>query len=232
MRFIVGSNANLLDFVAQGRFREDLYYRVNVLPVKLPSLDERRDEIPEWAYFMALRRHRETIPGGQVRIAAGVDRLLLGRTWPGNLRQLDNVVRRAYALALATHPSGAHEIVLEERHVLRALVYEAGGTKRSLVDCMQAAADAFVDAAAQLEERGACLDLDHAEALRGFVVATAIEHTGNREHAFRMLGRGQQVQNRNHHKMLRREIDRIEALCHVVGEDGKKLIAKIGNEPG
>ena len=232
VRFIVGSNANLLDLVAQGRFREDLYYRINVLPVKMPSLDERNDEIADWAYFMSLRRHRESIPDGQVRIAAGVDRLLSERTWPGNLRQLDNVVRRAYALALMSHSPGAHEIVLEERHFLRALSYESGGGKRSLLDCMQAAAIAFVEEAERIEEKGGCLDLDLAEALRGFVVGTAVERTGSREHAFRMLGKTQQVQNRNHHKMLRREIERVDALCKSLGEDGKKFFARILDEDG
>jgi len=232
VRFIVGSNANLFDLVMQGRFREDLYYRINVLPVKMPSLDDRRDEIAEWAHFMTLRRHRESIPDGQVRIAAAVDRLLSDRTWPGNLRQLDNVVRRAYALALMNHPPGANEIVLEERHFLRALSYESGGGKRSFLDCMQAAALAFVEEAERLEERGASLDLDHADALRGFVVGTAIERTGSREQAVRMPGKGQQVQNRNHHKMLRREIDRIHALCKAVGEEGKQIFTKIVDEEG
>jgi DNA-binding NtrC family response regulator len=232
VRFIVGSNANLLELVGQGRFREDLYYRINVLPVKMPSLDERRDEIAEWAYFMTLRRHRESIPEGQVRIAPGIDRLLSERTWPGNLRQLDNVVRRAYALALMNHAPGAQEIVLEERHFLRALSYESGGGKRSLLDCMHAAAVAFVEEAERLEEKGGCLDLDHGEALRGFIVGTAVERTGSREQAFRMLGKAQQVQNRNHHKMLRREIDRVEALCKVVGEEGKRPFAKILDEEG
>lgn len=232
VRFIVGSNANLLELVAQGKFREDLYYRINVLPVKMPSLDERRDEIADWAYFMSLRRHRESIADGQVRMAAGVDRLLFDRTWPGNLRQLDNVVRRAYALALMNHSPGAHEIVLEERHFLRALSYESGGTKRSLLDCLQAAAVAFVEEAERLEERGTTLDLDHGDALRGFIVGTAIERVGNREHAFRLLGKNQQVQNRNHHKMFRREIDRVEALCKAIGEENKKFFAKILDEDG
>jgi hypothetical protein len=63
-------------------------------------------------------------------------------------------------------------------------------------------------------------------------VGTAVERAGSREHAFRMLGKGQQVQNRNHHKMLRREIDRVDSLCKAVGEEGKKLFAKIVDEDG
>ena len=230
VRFIVGSNANLLDLVALGKFREDLYYRINVLPVKLPSLDERRDEIGEWAHFMASRRHLESVEDGRISVATGVERLLLERAWPGNLRQLDNVVRRAYALALMHHPPGAREIILEERHFQRALSYESNAAKRSVLDCMQAAATAFVDEAERLEENNAVLDLDLADALRGFIVGTAVERLGSREQAFRILGKGQQVQNRNHHKMLRREIERIDALGKALGEGGKKFFANLLEE--
>lgn len=232
VRFIVGSNASLLELVGHGRFREDLYYRINVLPVKLPSLDERRDEIGDWARFMVQRRHRESVPGGSAHVSDGVERILSMRSWPGNLRQLDNVVRRAYALALMSHPPGSAEIVLEDRHFLRALSYEAGGGKRSLVETMQSAAVAFVEEAERLEESGACLDLEHADSLRGFVVAAAVERTGSRDAAFRMLGKTQQVQNRNHHKMLRREIDRVDALCKAIGEDAKHLFPKLSEDDG
>ncbi|MDI3287798.1 sigma 54-interacting transcriptional regulator [Polyangium sp. 15x6] len=230
VRFIVGSNANLLELVEQGRFREDLYYRVNVLPVKLPSLDERRDEISQWACFMALRRHRESVPNGHIRVAAGVDRLLCERTWPGNLRQLDNVVRRAYALALMSQGATATEIVLEERHFIRALGYEAGGGRRSLLESMRSAAAAFVEEAERLEERGLGLDLDHGDAFRGFILGTAVERLGNRESAFRMLGKAQQVQSRNHHKMLRRELEKVDALCKAIREEDTKLFSALSDD--
>lgn len=58
--------------------------RFRGLPVKIPPLDERRDEIAEWARFMAVRRHRESVPGGEVRMLAGAARLLAEHTWPGN----------------------------------------------------------------------------------------------------------------------------------------------------
>ncbi len=230
VRFIVDSNANLIELVGQGRFREDHYYRINVLPVKLSSLDERREKTGEWARFMAVWRHRESVPEGQVRISTDVERILSERPWPGNLRQLDNVVRRAYALALMNHPRGSVEIELEERHFLRASSYESGGAKRSLLQSMQAAAAAFVEEAERFEERGACLDLEHGELLRGFIVGAAVERAGSRDAAFRMLGKAQQVQNRNHHKILRREIERVEAIGKAIGEDGKHIFAKLSDE--
>jgi len=59
VRFIIGSNADLPQAMREGRFREDLYYRINVLPIRQPPLQERQDEIPLWARYMVQRRHRD-----------------------------------------------------------------------------------------------------------------------------------------------------------------------------
>lgn len=216
VRFIIGSNVDLHELVKAGRFREDLYYRINVLPIKVPPLDERQDEIAEWARFMAVRRHRATHPEGEVHLTAGAERVLGEHSWPGNLRQLDNVVRRAYALALMTQGNAGRELVLDEHHFARALRYEEGATRKSLADALRAAALSFVEEAERLEERGAALDLDQAEAFRGVVLATAIQRIG-RDPAFRLLGKATYVQGRNQHKMLRREIEKVETLCKAVG---------------
>ena len=100
VRFIVGTNARLQDAVREKRFREDLYYRINVLPVKLPPLRDRPDEIPRWARYMVSRYHAERAPDGSVTLGKGTDALLLRQAWPGNLRQLDNILRRAYAIEI------------------------------------------------------------------------------------------------------------------------------------
>lgn len=220
VRFIVGSNVDLYDQVKAGRFREDLYYRINVLPVQIPPLDERRDEIAEWARFMATRRHRESIPGGEARIAAGAERLLGEHSWPGNLRQLDNVVRRAYALALMTQGEAGSEILLEEKHFARALSYERGSGRRSTLDDLRVAAGAIVEEAERQQGKGLVLDLELSDAFRGIVLGTAVERLGSKDAAFRLFGKGAQVQARNHHKMLRRELEKVEALCKALGEDG------------
>ena len=102
VRFVVGTNADLRTAVESGRFREDLYYRINVLAVALPSLDERRDEIADWAAYMLERRHGEMPQPGKVVLSAEAADLLTRSSWPGNLRQLDNVLRRAYVLSLAS----------------------------------------------------------------------------------------------------------------------------------
>jgi DNA-binding NtrC family response regulator len=98
-RFIIGTNADLRALVRNGRFREDLYYRIHVLPVRLPPLAERLDEVPEWAAFMLERCSGHA--KGSVHLTPDAIQALLSHSWPGNLRQLDNVIRRAYAFALA-----------------------------------------------------------------------------------------------------------------------------------
>ncbi|HRI65423.1 MAG TPA: sigma 54-interacting transcriptional regulator [Polyangium sp.] len=230
VRFIIGSNMDLHECVKLGRFREDLYYRINVLPMKIPALDERRDEVPGWVRFMALRRHRESVPGGELRLTAAVERVLAEHTWPGNLRQLDNVVRRAYALALMTHGQTGSEIVLDERHFERALSYEKSSSRRTTLDALRSAASAIVGEAERLEEKGEVFDLDLCDAFRGMVLGTAAQNLGSREAAFRLFGKGAQVQSRNHHKLLRRELEKVDALCKALGEEGGVFKGVAGDE--
>jgi DNA-binding NtrC family response regulator len=226
VRFIVGSNARLETAVREKRFREDLYYRINVLPVRLPPLAERADEIVPWARYMANRRHGDTAGRAEpLAIAPRAGALLEARAWPGNLRQLDNVVRRAYAIASMAHgePKPA-SMVIGEEHVRHALAYEDadGGptADSSLIDKLIAAATAFVHEA---ERRGGgagggTLDLDMAEAFKGFVVGVAtMECDGDRDRAFAMLGKDRLAKARNHHKVLRRELERVEDLCARLG---------------
>ncbi|HEX8706085.1 MAG TPA: sigma 54-interacting transcriptional regulator [Myxococcaceae bacterium] len=218
VRFVIGTNVDLREAVRAGRFREDLYYRINVLPLRVPSLDERRDELPLWANYMVNRRHREQFPNGQARLTPEAAEVLSGRKWPGNLRQLDNIIRRAYTLALVEHGS-VPELTLQEGHVARALEYEgvtgSGAEKAgSLVDAFRAAATAFI---AEAKRRGTPLDLALAEAMVGVVLGQAVQQMG-REEAFRVLGRENLLKNRNHHKVLKRELEKVEALYKELGE--------------
>jgi DNA-binding NtrC family response regulator len=228
VRFIVGTNANLSALVRSGLFREDLFFRIQVLPVRVPPLSERRDEIVAWAEHMLDRRHRETGRGGTAALSPEAQRLLSAQPWPGNLRQLDNIVRRAYALLLVDHSglgdtrgTGARDtagsVVLDAGHVERALSFEGSDQPpRSLIDLMQAAAQAFV-AEAERRRGTAPLDADLAEALAGFVYGVAAQKLGTVEDAFRLLGKDTLVQHRNHTKTLRRELQRVAHLYEVLG---------------
>jgi DNA-binding NtrC family response regulator len=231
VRFIIGTNLDLREAVRAGRFREDLYYRINVLPLRVPSLDERRDEIPLWANSMVGRRHKEQFPQGLARLSPEAEQVLSRRTWPGNLRQLDNIIRRAYTLALVEH-GATPELTLGDNHVARALEYEgatgeAGGkAAHSLTEAFRAAANAFI---AEAKRRGTPLDLALTESLVGVVLGQAVQQMG-REEAFRMLGRENLLKNRNHHKVLKRELEKVEALYKELGEGSSPFAALLAED--
>jgi DNA-binding NtrC family response regulator len=96
-RVIATSNRNLKDEVAAGRFRQDLYYRLAVVPLTVPPLRERRDDVPALvAYFVA--RAGERLRREPCTVTAAAMELLVGHHWPGNVRELENIVTRARVL--------------------------------------------------------------------------------------------------------------------------------------
>jgi len=98
VRVLSATSRNLSDEIANGRFREDLYYRLNVVPVRIPALRERREDIPELAnHFLARfasERRLTPPPFSDEAIAA-----LQAHDWPGNVRQLRNIIERTVILA-------------------------------------------------------------------------------------------------------------------------------------
>ncbi len=219
VRFIIGTNVDLHAAVRAGHFREDLYYRINVLPFAVPPLDERRDEIPGWVHYMLSRRHREHAPEGPASVSPEAERRLCASSWPGNLRQLDNIIRRAYLLALAQN-GGAWEVRLEEEHVVRALAYEQRTGPAPLMEAMQAAAESFVFEAQRQAEAGLSLEL--ADAFRGLVLAVGLRRHGTEE-ALRLLGCEHILRSRNHQRLLRREREHVESLCKALGKESPLL---------
>jgi DNA-binding NtrC family response regulator len=98
VRVIAATNRNLQEEVRQGRFREDLFYRLNVLPIVLPPLRERRDDIPQLVHFYIDSYNSEFKK--RVRgIDSGAMEQLEGYAWPGNIRELRNAIERAMLLA-------------------------------------------------------------------------------------------------------------------------------------
>jgi transcriptional regulator with PAS, ATPase and Fis domain len=98
VRVIAVTNTNLEQAVREGRFREDLYYRLNVVPLKIKPLRERRDEIPGMVTHFVSHSAREFKKGYLEVAEETMERLILYR-WPGNVRQLQNEIRRMVALA-------------------------------------------------------------------------------------------------------------------------------------
>jgi two-component system response regulator AtoC len=102
VRVVAATARDLQAEVAAGRFRSDLYYRINVVSIRLPPLRERAEDIPELARHF-LERHNERLGLSVERISAGAMRRLMEHAWPGNVRELENVVERA--LVLTAGPS-------------------------------------------------------------------------------------------------------------------------------
>ena len=97
-RLIAATNVDLEKAVKEGRFREDLYYRLNVIPIRLPPLRERADDIPQLADFFLRRyntRFRKRIQG----IADSTMAMLVKYWWPGNIRELENLIERLVAVS-------------------------------------------------------------------------------------------------------------------------------------
>ncbi len=97
VRVIAATNSNLEQAVKDGRFREDLFYRLHVIRLEIPPLSERRDEIPALVHHFVAKAAAE-YRKGQVRIAEDTMEQLLLFPWPGNVRQLHNELRRMVAL--------------------------------------------------------------------------------------------------------------------------------------
>jgi two-component system, NtrC family, response regulator PilR len=95
VRIIAATNRDLKDEVAKGAFREDLYYRLNVIPLAMPRLTERREDIPFLASHFLAKYARKGVPAG---ISGPAMEILQCYGWPGNVRELENVMERACAL--------------------------------------------------------------------------------------------------------------------------------------
>jgi len=97
VRVIAATNKNFAKEIAEGRFREDLYYRLSVIPIELPPLRERREDIPLLARYF-LERFSKTMDKHIAGISPEVMRHLESYEWPGNVRELENTMERAVAL--------------------------------------------------------------------------------------------------------------------------------------
>jgi two-component system nitrogen regulation response regulator NtrX len=92
VRVLTATNKNLEQEMAEGRFRQDLYYRLNVIPINVPRLIDRREDIPELAeHFL---KAFSTIKGGKKTITEGAIKKFMQHDWQGNVRELKNIIER------------------------------------------------------------------------------------------------------------------------------------------
>jgi len=156
VRVIAATNRDLRQMVADGRFQEDLYYRLNVIPVHIPPLRERRDDVPVLVdHFIAKHAQRagKRIEGVQT----GVIEALQASDWPGNVRELENTIERAVVLSptpligpdvvrildvTSAPPPGLPSLNLRqnldwtERETVRRALDTSGGVKKDAAEAM------------------------------------------------------------------------------------------------
>ncbi len=171
VRIIASTNRNLQQMVADGQFREDLFYRLNVVPLHVPPLRERREEVPPLAEHFLRRAARDFGKEGLHLAEETMEYLVLYR-WPGNVRQLANEMRR---LAAMTEPGA----VLMPEHLDPAIT---AGRKTVVVDRASLAPAELV---VRLDQPHAAL-VEHAE--RAQIKYALAQCRGRVEDAARLLG--------------------------------------------
>ena len=99
VRIVAATNRDLSQMVAEGRFREDLYFRLSVFHVHAPPLRERRQDVPGLVRFLLQKGAKRLGNGGNISVEPDVEDILSAYEWPGNVREMENVVDRALILA-------------------------------------------------------------------------------------------------------------------------------------
>jgi DNA-binding NtrC family response regulator len=190
VRVIAATNADLGRMVRDGAFREDLYYRLNVIPLALPPLRDRREDISLLVQHFLERLGRECVPPrAGLTMSQGAMRCLMAFSWPGNVRQLENVVERALALSpgrsqidiRALPPELTQEspltegwsaplpeegldfeqaIAEAERDLIRRALSRTGGNKRRAADLLHLKRTTLVEKIKRLDMREALGDVE------------------------------------------------------------------------
>ena len=112
VRLVTATNRDLASMVAQGTFREDLYYRLNVVSVEMPPLRDRKDDITPLAAFF-IRRFSAELKKKIDGVDPEAQKLLMRYNWPGNIRELENTIERAM-LMTESHNIGVDDLLLGE----------------------------------------------------------------------------------------------------------------------
>jgi DNA-binding NtrC family response regulator len=156
VRVIAATNRDLKQMVSDGKFQEDLYYRLNVIPIEIPPLRERREDIPVLVEHF-VEKHRQRTGKKIDNVDLGVTAALERYDWPGNVRELENTIERAVVLttgtvidasaislvgATSSSSSGLPSMRLHqnlewvERETIRRALEQAGGVKKDAAELM------------------------------------------------------------------------------------------------
>ncbi|MBI4653820.1 MAG: sigma-54-dependent Fis family transcriptional regulator [Nitrospirae bacterium] len=107
VRFIAATNRNIQDAIKDGHFRQDIYFRLNVVSLRVPLLSERRDDIPLMSYYF-LKKHTALMKKNVTEISHDVIAILMNYDFPGNVRELENIIERGVALTNGNTIEVAH----------------------------------------------------------------------------------------------------------------------------
>ena len=181
VRVIAATNSDLKSMVEAGTFREDLFYRLNVIPVRVPALRQRRADIPLLAQHFLDRLAAEAVPPrSRVTLAQDAQQALMAFGWPGNVRQLENVMERTLALspgrsqitaadlpeeinaahvvpkaeelAIPDHGVELESLVTDFEHTLiRRALEHTGGNKRQAADLLHIKRTTLIEKLKRLE---------------------------------------------------------------------------------
>ena len=181
VRVVAATNSDLEQMVEEGTFRKDLFYRLNVIPIHLPPLSERREDIPLLVRSFILKLSQQHVPPrSDVVFSQEAMRRLMAHDWPGNIRQLENVVERALTLTpgrrqievgdlpadLQTNGGSSRLVTIDlpddgldlpqyireiERHLIRSSLERTGGNKRKAADLLHIKRTTLVEKAKRLE---------------------------------------------------------------------------------
>jgi DNA-binding NtrC family response regulator len=179
IRPIVATNKILERFISNGKFREDLYYRLNVVSITIPPLRERREDISELVSYF-LRKFNRELKKGVVGITPSAMEKITSYGWPGNVRQLENVLKRSMVLCQG-------EWILEDQ-----LLFEKGWEKREVEEEMSKknVEDLLNSLFEELSETAPTShDLDMISMLEKGLILRALQKTGgNQLKAATLLG--------------------------------------------
>jgi two-component system nitrogen regulation response regulator GlnG len=177
VRILAATHQNLEERVREGSFREDLYFRLNVVPITISPLRERLDDIPVLVEHF-VERFAEELSVRKRWPTEGAMRRLAAHRWPGNVRELENAIKRALVLA-----SG--DVITEED--LEIAIEPTGAATGLWTDLVRRELASMLDEPERAPERGPYWDL--VERLERVVIAQALERSdGNQIQAARLLG--------------------------------------------
>lgn len=164
VRIVAATNADLKQMVKDGTFRQDLYYRLNVIELRLPPLRERSEDIPALATHFA-KKAADHYNRGMIRISESAMKAMVHHSWPGNIRELENAMEHAVLMTMGD------EITIEDLPVIDALDDD------ELVDFVRPLTDDGIDLAGTLRK------------IESRYIQQALEQTsGNKNQAASLLG--------------------------------------------